>query len=183
LGLNLDPLVLVIPIFLTARALSHSVQSMDRYHEEYHRLGDKHAAIVESYSHLFPPAIASILADGFGILIVAIAPIPLIQKVAVFSSFWVISIFVSVVTLHPIILSVINPPGAHDRRYPAWARWVGHTLLAVAGLLVVLAALRISLALIGPVKTGVMLAFCAILYAFHGPIYTGITNAVIAASA
>ncbi len=37
LGLNLDPLVLVIPIFLSARALSHSVQSMDRYHEEYHR--------------------------------------------------------------------------------------------------------------------------------------------------
>ncbi len=88
LGLNLDPLVLVIPIFLTARALSHSVQSMDRYHEEYHRLAHKHAAIVESYSHLLPPAIASILADGFAILVVAIAPIPLIQKVAVFSSFW-----------------------------------------------------------------------------------------------
>src|SRR5581483_1073023 len=35
LGLNLDPLVLVVPIFLSARALSHSVQSMDRYHEEY----------------------------------------------------------------------------------------------------------------------------------------------------
>jgi uncharacterized protein len=183
LGLNLDPLVLVIPIFLTARALSHSVQSMDRYHEEYHRLGDKHAAIVESYSHLFPPAIASILADGFGILIVAIAPIPLIQKVAVFSSFWVISIFVSVVTLHPIILSVINPPGVHDRRYPAWARWLGHATLAVAGAIVLVGALRISLALIGPVKTGIMLAFCAILYAFHGPIYNGITNAVIAASA
>jgi hypothetical protein len=29
----------------------------------------------------------------------------------VFSSFWIISIIVSVVTLHPIILSVINPPG------------------------------------------------------------------------
>src|SRR5262249_45238784 len=67
LGLNLDPLVLVIPVFLSARALSHSVQSMDRYHEEYHRTGDKHVAIVESYSHLFPPAIASVLSDGIGI--------------------------------------------------------------------------------------------------------------------
>ncbi len=46
LGFNLDPLVLVIPIFLTARALSHSVQSMDRYHEEFYRLRDKHQAIV-----------------------------------------------------------------------------------------------------------------------------------------
>src|SRR5438309_9187674 len=149
LGLNLDPLVLVIPIFLTARALSHSVQSMDRYHEEYHRLADKHAAIVESYSHLFPPAIASILADGFAILVVAIAPIPLIQKVAVFSSFWVISIFVSVVTLHPIILSVINPPGMHVARYPKWLRWLGHGLLMAAGVLFALVALRIATELLG----------------------------------
>ena len=111
LGLNLDPLVLVIPIFLSARALSHSVQSMDRYHEEYHRTHDKHTAIVESYSHLFPPAIASVLSDGIGILLVSIAPIPLIQKCAIFSSFWIVSIIISVVTLHPIILSVTNPPG------------------------------------------------------------------------
>jgi len=110
LGFNLDPLVLVIPIFLTARALSHSVQSMDRYHEEYHRLHDRDQAIVESYSHLFEPAMSGIAADGMGILIIAIAPIPLIQKVAIFASFWIVSIFISVVTLHPIILSFIKPP-------------------------------------------------------------------------
>ena len=183
LGLNLDPLVLVIPIFLTARALSHSVQSMDRYHEEYHRLGDKHAAIVESYSHLFPPAIASILADGFAILVVAIAPIPLIQKVAVFSSFWVISIFVSVVTLHPIILSVINPPGMHVARYPKWLRWLGHGLLIAAGVLFALVALRIATELLGPLKTGFALALCVALYVFHEQIYKGVTHAVVAASA
>jgi uncharacterized protein len=110
LGFNVDPLVLVIPIFLTARALSHSVQSMDRYHEEFYRLKDKHQAIVQSYSHLFPPAIASIVADGLALLVVAVGPIPLIQKVAIFASFWIISMFISVVTLHPIILSYINPP-------------------------------------------------------------------------
>jgi predicted RND superfamily exporter protein len=110
LNFNLDPLVMVIPIFLTARAISHSVQSMDRYHEEFTRLGDKQQAIVVSYSALFPPAIAAIVTDGLGILLVAIAPIPLIQKVALFASFWIISIFISVVTLHPIILSYIEPP-------------------------------------------------------------------------
>jgi len=110
LGFNLDPLVLVIPIFLTARALSHSVQSMDRYHDEYHRLKDRHQAIVESYSHLFTPAIASIVTDGIGLLIIAVAPIPLIQKVSIFASFWIVSIFISVVTLHPVILSYIQPP-------------------------------------------------------------------------
>src|SRR5215475_11329799 len=110
LGFNLDPLVLVIPIFLTARALSHSVQSMDRYHEEYYRLKDRHQAIVESYVHLYEPAMSGIVADGMGLLIVAVAPIPLIQKVAIFASFWIVSIFISVVTLHPIILAFIKPP-------------------------------------------------------------------------
>src|SRR5881397_1532190 len=144
LGLNLDPLVLVVPIFLSARALSHSVQSMDRYHEEYHRLGDKHQAIVESYSHLFPPAIASVLSDGIGILLVAIAPIPLIQKIAVFSSFWIVSIIVSVVTLHPIILSVINPPGGSERAYPRWSRWAGRAALILGATVFGLYALEIA---------------------------------------
>src|SRR6185436_1743540 len=116
LGFNLDPLVLVIPIFLTARALSHSVQSMDRYHEEYHRLHDRDQAIVESYSHLFEPAMSGIACDGMGLLVVAIAPIPLIQKVAIFASFWIVSIFVSVVSLHPIILAYIKPPPEHAPR-------------------------------------------------------------------
>jgi hypothetical protein len=134
LGFNIDPLVLVIPIFITARALSHSVQSMDRYHEEFYRLGNKRQAIVTSYSALFPPAIASIVADGIGLLVVAVAPIPLIQKVAIFASFWVISIFVSVVTLHPIILSFIDPPG--ENRAPAREGslpvYVGFLVLGVA---------------------------------------------------
>ena len=45
-GFTLDPLVLVVFVLITARALSHSVQSMERYHEEYFLLHDKHAAIV-----------------------------------------------------------------------------------------------------------------------------------------
>jgi predicted RND superfamily exporter protein len=115
LGFNFDPLVLVIPIFLTARALSHSVQSMDRYHEEFYRLHDKQQAIIVSYSHLFQPAMSGIVTDGIGLLVVAVAPIPLIQKVAIFASFWIVSIFISVVTLHPILLSYIDPPPqAHE---------------------------------------------------------------------
>jgi predicted RND superfamily exporter protein len=133
LGFNLDPLVLVIPVFLTARALSHSVQSMDRYHEEYYRLHDKQAAIVTSYSHLFPPAIASIVTDGIGLLVVAVAPIPLIQKVAIFASFWVVSIFISVVTLHPIILAYINPPPqTHELTSHTVPMTLSHSILGIA---------------------------------------------------
>jgi predicted RND superfamily exporter protein len=112
-GFNLDPLVLVVLVLITARALSHSVQSMERYHEEYHRLQNKQQAIMASYLSLFSPAIVSIMADGFAILTLALAHIPLIQKLAYVSSFWVFTIFISVVTLHPIILYFIPPP-PHD---------------------------------------------------------------------
>ncbi len=109
-GLSLDPLVLVIPLLISARAHSHSVQSMERYHEEYHRLHDKHKAIVKSYTEIYAPAMVSLLADGIAILTLYVARIPLIQNLAVLCSFWIISIFISVVTLHPIILSLVNPP-------------------------------------------------------------------------
>src|SRR2546422_401200 len=52
-ALSLDPLVLVIPLLISARAHSHSVQSMERYHEEYHRLRDRDQAIVKSYAEIY----------------------------------------------------------------------------------------------------------------------------------
>ena len=109
-GFNLDPLVLVIFVLITARALSHSVQSMERYHEEYHRLKDKHEAIMVSYVGLFSPALVSIATDAFAILTLAVARIPVIQKIAYVTCFWVSTIAISVVTLHPIVLSFLPPP-------------------------------------------------------------------------
>ena len=109
-GFHLDPLVLVVFVLITARALSHSVQSMERFHEEYHRLGDKHAAIVSSYLSLFDPAFVSIAADALALLTLAIARIPVIQNLAFVASFWILTISVSVITLHPVLLTFLPPP-------------------------------------------------------------------------
>src|SRR5213083_1291992 len=117
-ALSLDPLVLVIPLLITARAHSHSVQSMERYHEEYHRLRDRDQAIVKSYTEIYAPAMVSLLADGLAILTLYVARIPVIQKLALLSSFWILSIFISVVTLHPIILSFVKPPKQHPETGP-----------------------------------------------------------------
>ncbi len=110
MGFTIDLLMIVVFLLITARALSHSVQSMERYHEEYFRLGDKNAAITQSYLGLFSPALVSIASDGLAILSLAIARIPLIQKMAFLSSFWIFTISISVVTLHPILLSFLRPP-------------------------------------------------------------------------
>jgi len=110
LGFTIDLLMIVVFLLITARALSHSVQSMERYHEEYFRLGDKDLAIRQSYVSLFSPALVSIASDGLAILSLAVARIAAMQQLAIISSFWILTISVSVVTLHPILLSLLLPP-------------------------------------------------------------------------
>jgi predicted RND superfamily exporter protein len=133
-GFNLDPLGLVVPVLITARALSHSVQSMERYHEEYFRCGNKDEAITKSYTELFPPAMVAIASDGLAIFTIAVASIPIMQKLAFVASFWIISIFLSVVTLHPIILSYVRPPDhePNPRRSLANRVGIGAGILALA---------------------------------------------------
>jgi predicted RND superfamily exporter protein len=109
-GFTVDPLVLVVFVLISARALSHSVQSMERYHEEYAITRDKDSAIVRSYLSLYSPAMVAIISDSLAILTIAVASIPLMQKLAYICSFWIISIFLSVITLHPIVLTFVKPP-------------------------------------------------------------------------
>jgi len=144
-ALTLDPLVLVIPLLISARAHSHSVQSMERYHEEYHRLRDKSQAIVKSYAEIYAPAMVSILADGLAILTLLVARIPIIQKLAILCSFWIVSIFVSVVTLHPIILSFTPPPEENvsgEGRLERFMSWM--MVVAVAWLFALYGHLRLG---------------------------------------
>jgi predicted RND superfamily exporter protein len=144
-GFSVDPLVIVVFVLITARALSHSVQSMERYHEEYFRLRDKEEAIRVSYINLYGPAMVSLLSDAVAILTIAVASIPLMSKLAFVASFWTISIFLSVVTLHPVILSFTRPPTHfHARRHMSDAMYDG-----VSRALIVLATGRWRLIVAG----------------------------------
>jgi len=159
LGLSLDPLVLVVPMFLSARALSHSVQSMDRYHEEYFELKDRDTAIVKSYIEIFPPAMVAIAADSLATLTLLVARIPLIQNLAILCSFWIASIFVSVVTLHPIILSFTPPPEHRTERGTVLERFAGWMILAAIALILDLYGMlpgNVPLVLTGIAITGAL---------------------------
>src|SRR5947208_1589883 len=201
-GLSLDPLVLVIPLLISARAHSHSVQSMERYHEEYHRLRDRDQAIVKSYTEIYAPAMVSILADGLAILTLLVARIPIIWKLAILCSFWIISIFISVVTLHPIILSFTPPPAEEhvSGRTPlerfmswmmvvaiAWLFWLygyipGWPVAAMFGLTIVglLSDLLLGIALPGYGDLGFALSRATDTFgAFFGRVYLAIENGLI----
>ena len=107
---NFDPLVIVVPFIISERALSHSVQLIERYYEEYKSAGDREKAAVATFSGLFQPGILSIITDAAGVFIVWLTPIPLMQKLAIMGSFWVLSIVVSDLIFNPVFLSFFPPP-------------------------------------------------------------------------
>ena len=135
IGFSLDPLALVIPLFVTARAVSHSVQMHDRYYEEYHNQGwHKERAIVAAFAELFVPTLSGIVTDALGMLVIIIVPVVILQKIAIWASIWVATVALSELLLNPIVYYYLKAPeqrkvlareaGAFQRLMSASARWV-----------------------------------------------------------
>ncbi|MDA0823522.1 MAG: MMPL family transporter, partial [Proteobacteria bacterium] len=136
LGYNLDPLILVVPILISARTASHCVQMMERYHDELRKGATRDAAVRTSMGELFVPASIAIFTDAAGLLVLAVSSIPIIAKLGIFCSFWSLSNMVTVAILVPLILSVLPAPkidvtdDAHDHKHlpsrimAAWASFL-----------------------------------------------------------
>jgi len=110
LDYNFDPLILVVPFIISARALSHSVQLIERYLEEYAVAKDRRVAAERTFSGLFEPGLVGIITDAVGVLVVWLTPIPLMQKLAVMGSFWVLSIVFTDMVFNPVLLSWLPAP-------------------------------------------------------------------------
>jgi predicted RND superfamily exporter protein len=111
---NFDPLVLVIPFIITARTLSHSVQVVSRFLDEHELTPDRYTAALHTSTALFKPGTLAILTDIIGMSLVYVAPIPLLQKLALMGSFWLASIVITGMVLSPILLSLLPVP-AHKK--------------------------------------------------------------------
>jgi len=115
LGFNFDPLTLVIPFVIAARTMSHSVQMAERFDAELRRLGDKKLAASAALEALIPPAVVSIVTDACGVLIIATAPIPLLQKLGISGCLWMLTDLVSVLVMAPILYTFF-PLAPHEER-------------------------------------------------------------------
>lgn len=118
LGLNFDPLGVVIAFLITARVISHSVQSINRFDMLVVCDGveTSKAAAQASLGELFTPGILSVVTDAGGILVVTLAAIPMLQKVAVIGAIWVSCITVTGVILTPVLMSFVRHPDRYAHR-------------------------------------------------------------------
>lgn len=135
MGFAMDPLALVIPFFVTARAVSHSVQMHDRYYEEYKKWNwDKEKAIIAAFAELFVPTMSGIITDALGMLAIVVVPVVILQRIAISASVWVASVAISELLLNPIVYYYLKAPekenvemreeGIFQRIVTACANWI-----------------------------------------------------------
>ena len=150
MGFNFDPLILVIPFLIAARTLSHSIQFRERFFEELERFNDKEKAAVEAAAGLIMPGGVSILTDAVGLTVLLAAPMPILTKLAVTGTFWVLSNLVTVLILDPILCCYFptprrRPKGGEGHWLDPPLRRVGHLSTISPGRWLVLGAFGVIL--------------------------------------
>ncbi len=107
LGYNLDPLTLVIPFLITARAMSHGIQLVERYYVEAQYATDNHDAARRTFESLFRPGTLGIVSDAVGLLLISLGSSPINVKLGIYASIWASSVVVTVLMAVPLVLSLL----------------------------------------------------------------------------
>jgi uncharacterized protein len=115
IGINLDPLTIVVPVLLLARGLSHSVQMTRRYFERLYETNDRQTAAAQALGSMFSPAVLGIACDAVGLYLLYLVPIPVVRQLGVFCGTWSLLLIPTVVLLTPVLLAVLPPPNNVER--------------------------------------------------------------------
>ena len=110
LGYNLDPLGLVIPFLIAARAMSHGVQLVERYYAEVQECGDGPTAAKATFDSLFRPGTLGVVSDAVGLLLIAVGSIPLNTQLGIYASMWASTVVLTVLIGVPVLLSILPTP-------------------------------------------------------------------------
>ena len=110
LGISIEPLLMVVPLLLTARSFSHSVQFTERYYEVFAQVGDRRKAAELTMTVMLTPSVLGILTDILGIVVVVAAPIPAMVRHAIFCGMWAVWLIPTGVVLISLLLASLPPP-------------------------------------------------------------------------
>ena len=110
LGDPIEPLIMVVPLLLIARSFSHCVQFIERYYEVYHVVRDKQKAAEISLGVMMAPGVLGIVTDAAGLFLISVAPIPAMERFAIFCGFWALILVPTNVFMSPLILSFLPEP-------------------------------------------------------------------------
>ncbi|WP_286164405.1 hypothetical protein [Azoarcus sp. DN11] len=123
MGWNLDPLNLVIPFLIAARAMSHSIQLVERYYFELAQTNDSRHAARNAFDDLFRPGSLAIVVDTAGILVLALGAAPINTKMGYYAGFWAFSVVFTVLLVVPLLLLVLPQPRVAAVREGGYGMW------------------------------------------------------------
>lgn len=110
LGISIEPLIMVVPLLLVARSFSHCVQFIERYYEIFYQVRDKHKAAELALKVMMVPGTLGIFTDAVGLFLIGVAPIPAMERFALFCGFWALMLAPTGVFLTPLLLSFLPEP-------------------------------------------------------------------------
>lgn len=133
LGYNLDPLTLVIPFLISARAMSHAIQLVQRFYDELKKDDDSRAAAHRTFDALFRPGSLGIVSDAIGLLLIALGSVPINEKLGIYASLWAGGVVFSVLITIPLMLSLLPKPRPAAKRLAAEDALFARVAAVVAG--------------------------------------------------
>lgn len=133
LDIPIEPLLMVVPLLLTARSFSHSVQFTERFYEVYQQKQDRIESAKITMRVMMTPSVLSILTDVLGIVVVVAAPIPAMVKHAIFCGMWAVWLIPTGVVLISLLLATLPPPSRVERMVGTGSTGMHSSLLGLLG--------------------------------------------------
>ncbi|MCG7948969.1 MAG: MMPL family transporter, partial [Candidatus Thiodiazotropha taylori] len=132
LDYNLDPLTLVIPFLISARAMSHAIQLVQRFYGELEEVDDPREAAHRTFDSLFRPGSLGIVSDAIGLLLIALGSVPINVKLGIYASLWAVCVVFTVLIAVPLMLSLLPKPKPAAKRLAAEDALFGRVASVVA---------------------------------------------------
>lgn len=128
-GYDFDPLMLVVPLLLTSRDISHGVQWQRRYYYLLGQLGDPTRACIQTTNYMLPAGLLAILADVAGIIFISFCGIPSLEHIAQAGTVWLAASLTMVFIFQPVLMSYMpaRKLDTHARNNPR-LREIGYRL-------------------------------------------------------
>ncbi len=114
LDVPLDPFTTTTPILILAVGAGHAVQILKRYYEEYARLGDSHAAVIESIARVGPVVVAAGTIAGLALLSLTTFDLASVRTFGLFGAIGIASTLAIELTLIPAVRAILPPPAEEE---------------------------------------------------------------------
>ena len=118
-GYNLDPLLIILPVFVFAIVLSHCVQFMSRVFERLDTGLPMREAVRGGLAQVFMPSMTAIVAAAGGFFVLILIGIPSLQVLGLICGAWLLAIAPALMLTAAILCLVPRPA-----RFRARTTWV-----------------------------------------------------------